>query len=168
METLLKLNKRKHIFMFFMFLIFSVISLGCSSSHKNITLNPNQDFKIGDTINMSGYLIYDGKKGIALFLEKEALNIERLSKDDIFKLISESTNIILIRDGLEKYRNSEFISLTLCNKDERLIVKKKELLFNRFYIVKLENFTFYKVSKKYEDSKSRFLLCKEEWDDSSN
>lgn len=111
---------------------------------------------------MSGYLIYDGKKGVANFLEMDSINIEKLSKRDISKLICNSTNIILLRKGLENYRDSELLSLTLCNKDQRLIVKNSELLFSRFYIVRLENFLFYRVNRKYKDSKQRLLFCKKE------
>jgi hypothetical protein len=160
MEQLLKLNKKIHIIIFFLFVIIINIVTGCKALYSSI--NTNESLKIGDITNMSGYLIYDGKKGVANFLEMGSINFEKLSKRDISKLICNSTNIILLRKGLENYRDSELLSLTLCNKDQRLIVKNSELLFSRFYIVRLENFLFYRVNRKYKDLKQRLLFCKKE------
>lgn len=164
MKQLLKSPKKSHIMMVFFFGIMTPFFTGCNLSLRcnNNRKDINEFTKIIDSINVKGYLFYDGKKGFANFLEIKKLNIEKLSKKDISKLTCNSTNIILLRKGLKDYRNSQFLSLTLCNKDERLILKNSDLLFKRYYIVRLDDFIFYKVNRKYKDLKQRLLLCKEE------
>lgn len=160
MEQLSKLSKNVWIFIFPFWIITSLSIKGCKISHRIV--DRNKPLEIGDTLSLRGYIIYDNKKGIASLLEMKNLNIKKLSKSDILKLFKISTNIILLRNGLEKYKNSEYISLTLCNKDPRLIVKNNQLLYNRFYIAKLENFLFYKVNRTYIDNKRRLMFCEKE------
>lgn len=160
MEQLSKLSKNVWIFIFPFWIITSLSIKGCKISHRIV--DRNKPLEIGDTLSLRGYIIYDNKKGIASLLEMKNLNTKKLSKSDILKLFKISTNIILLRNGLEKYKNSEYISLTLCNKDPRLIVKNNQLLYNRFYIAKLENFLFYKVNRTYIDNKRRLMFCEKE------
>jgi hypothetical protein len=160
MEQLSKLNKNIWIFILPFWIITNLSITGCKASHKKT--DTNKSLEIGDTLSLTGYIIYDNKKGIASFSEINNLNTEKLSKSNILKLFNISTNIILLRRGLEKYKDSEFISLTLCNKDQKLIVKNNQLLYGRFYIVRLENFLFYKVNRTYIDNKRRLVFCEKE------
>lgn len=162
MEQLLKLNSKCHFATFFILAIMINLFTGCKALQDKVEVNVNEKLVIGTITNLSGYLIYDGKKGVAHFVEVNSINIEKLTKSNIKKLIDNSSSVILLREGLKNYRHSEFISLTLCNKDPRLIVNNSELLFDRFYIVRLNNFSFYKVNRKYDDAKQRLLFCEKE------
>ena len=158
----MKLNSKYHFTLLFVLGILINLFIGCKALHNKDNVNLNKKLITDTFTNLSGYLIFDGKKGIAYFAEINNINIEKLSKTKIKKLIDNSSNVILLRKGLNHYQNSEFISLTLCNKDQRLIVNNSKLLFDKFYIVKLDNFSFYKVNRKYDDSKQRLLFCEEE------
>jgi hypothetical protein len=154
MEQLLKLNSW---FTKLTLICVIVVLLGCKVSVSKQPLN------LGSNILMTGYLIYDDSNGRAFFIEEKELtnNLKFNKKRNIKKLINNSTKIILIKGGLERFKESQFLSLTLCNKDERLIVKRSELIFNRYYIVKLENYNFIISDRIYEDNKKRYLFCNE-------
>ncbi|MCL9805908.1 hypothetical protein NAT51_10265 [Flavobacterium amniphilum] len=120
-----------------------------------------QELKIGNPEKKTGYVLYDGKEGHAYFIEKKHIDLKRLSKHGIAVLKNKPDYVIILRTGLSKFRESEYLSLTLCNKDERLIIKKSDFLYERYCFVRLEDYNFYVVLREYKDSIQRLIFCQE-------
>lgn len=153
MEQLLKLNRR--LFLTFV-TVFLFLFISCQTK-KDLPKSKYKTTIISDTIKVNGSLIFDSKDGLAYFLENTTLVPK--SKHQIKNQIKEANYHVLLRRGLNTYTTSNYLNLTLCNSDKRLKVNLKELFFNRYAIIKLNDFTFYKVDGKYEDSKERLIIC---------
>lgn len=77
-------------------------------------------------------------------------------------MTNQAKYIVLIREGLNKFKESEYISLSLCHiRDKRLVVETNKLLYKRFFVIYLEDFVFYSSLKNYSDTKQRLFFCKD-------
>ena len=143
-------------------LIFFCTFFSCKTKHDSPIRDVMTLSKVGDSINKTGYLIYDSKKEFTSFIESKFIDINNISKDDIIMLTNQANCIVLTRKGLDKFKKSNYISLSLCHaNDKRLVVDTTNLLYKRFYIVYLEDFEFYVSLKSNPDSKQRLFFCKD-------
>lgn len=143
-------------------IIFSFTFFSCKPNHNTPVRGDMTLSKVGDSINKTGYLIYDSKKEFTSFIESKFIDINNFSKKDIIKMTNQAKYIVLTREGLSKFKESKYISLSLCHiSDKRLVVEQNKLLYKRYYIIYLEDFVFYLSLKNYTDSKQRLFFCKD-------
>lgn len=142
-------------------LIISTNLLFVNCQTNNISKNHQYEkLNVGDSITKSGILIFDSKSGMAYFSENNTTSLS--SKNKINKIIKDSKYLILLRKGLNTHSTSDYLTLSLCANDSRLIVNMKQLLFDRYAIIKLDNFVFYKINREYKDKKTRLIICEGE------
>jgi len=143
-------------------IIFCCIFFSCKTKYNTPVKSVMTLSKVGDSIKKTGYLIYDSREEFTSFIESKSIDINNISKKDIIKMINRAKYIVLTREGLNKFKESKYISLSLCHiNDKRLVVETNNLLYKRFYIVYLEDFVFYSSLKDYPDSKQRLFFCKD-------
>lgn len=114
---------------------------------------------IGESVVKSGFILFDNKNIKAYFIEAEDFS-QPPSRRMIKQFINNSKTIILLRNGLKNTDKSNYLSLTLCSTDKKFVIDKKKLLYNRYMLIKIDNYLFYRVNRKYSDNKKRYLFCK--------
>ena len=67
-------------------LIFFCTFFSCKTKHDSPIRDVMTLSKVGDSINKTGYLIYDSKKEFTSFIESKFIDINNISKDDIIML----------------------------------------------------------------------------------
>lgn len=144
------------------FIIFCCTFFSCKTKHSTPVRGAMTLSKVGDSIKKTGYLIYDSKKEFICFIESDSIDVNSFSRRKIIKMTNQTDYIVLLREGLNKFKENKYISLSLCHvSDKRLLVETNDLLYKRFYIVYLKDFTFYLSLKKYTDKKQRLFFCKD-------
>lgn len=138
-------------------LIILLFLVSCSiqkpkNEYKKIILSSDDVFK-------SGTIIYDYQKVKAYFINKK-LTDNTIKKSEIRKLISNPASIILLDQSILLYTKLDSFNLSSCSNDKSLIIRKKELVYNRFQLIPVKNEQFYKVERKYDDFIERIVLCK--------
>jgi hypothetical protein len=153
MEQLLKLISK--IFYTATAIVICIACISCKSQHTRTS----DKLVVGDSLNKSGFILYDNKNVRAYFFEEGSIP-KAPSREIINHLIKDSKIIILLRDGLRNKNESDYLSLTLCSTDKRFIIDKEKLLFNRYSLISVDNYKFYQVNRQYSDNRKRYVFCK--------
>jgi hypothetical protein len=144
-------------------IIFCCTFFSCKTKHNSPVRGVMTHTKVGDSIRKTGYLIYDSKKEFISFIESDSIDINSFSRRNIINMTNQAKYIVLLREGLNKFKESRYISLSLCHvSDKRLVVEINNLLYKRFHVVYLKDYAFYLSMKDYADKKQRLFFCKVE------
>lgn len=156
----LKLSNSKLMSIFVISFVISIFFVSSCDTKKKIINNSQEKILIfGDSIIKTGTIIYNSQDISARLLEVNKEDIKHLKKQELIKLYDSAPYIILLRDGLKYSKNSPLLSLTLC-KGKEIIIKHKEMVFNKYAIISVENILLYKIENEYNDSKQRLVFCK--------
>lgn len=162
MEQSLKLSNNKLMLILSISFVISIFTVSCDTNKKLTKHNQERILIFGDSILKTGTIIYNNRNIWARFLELNIDDIKNLTKKQITQLYDSAPYIILLRDGLKYSKNSPQLSLTIC-KGKDIIIKKNEMVFNKYAIISVENIVLYKIKNEYNDSKVRLVFCKNDW-----